>query len=121
MPCTRQDNPKLQRDWGGGDGLKMLMSRAKSTPFYEWHHWIRAQLRDLGPAKAVDPEDEALLSGELIGVGSLSDKDVGALLAGEGEVGEGQVPDGTLQRPAPSSRSTPKSKRAILMEDRRKE
>jgi hypothetical protein len=90
------------------------MSKAKGTPFYEWHHWIRAQLRDLQPPKAADPEDEALLSGAVIGVGSLSDKDVGALLAGVGEAGEGQVPDSTSQRPAPSSGSTPKGKRAIL-------
>jgi len=87
--------------------------RAKNTPFYEWHHWIRAQLRDLQPARAVDGDDEALLSAEMVGVGSLSDKDVGALLAGGGDGIEGSmVSDGTVKQPVPIS--TPKSKRAIL-------
>ena len=87
--------------------------RAKNAPFYEWHHWIRAQLRDLQPARAVDGDDEALLSAEMVGVGSLSDKDVGALLAGGGDGIEGPVlSDGTVKQPVPIS--TPKSKRAIL-------
>ena len=110
------DNPKLQREWTGVGGLKELLQRSHTAPFYEWHAWIRAQLRDMRPGKVEVEveEEEALLASELNGVGMLSDKDVGLLL---GSPASTAAPDNTPQPGAPtlsSSLAPVTSKRAIL-------
>ena len=44
--------------WRGTAWLRDMLQRAETKPFYEWHAWIRAELRDLKRSTSREDEDE---------------------------------------------------------------
>jgi hypothetical protein len=75
--------------WRGTAWLRDMLRRAETTPFYEWHAWIRAELRDLkqrSTSRADDDEDEVFFAHStsaaevVMDLSFLSEKDIGILM-----------------------------------------
>ena len=75
--------------WRGTAWLRDMLRRAETTPFYEWHAWIRAELRDLkqrSTSREDDDEDEVFFAHStsaaevVMDLAFLSEKDIGILM-----------------------------------------
>jgi hypothetical protein len=101
--------------WRGTAWLRDMLRRAETKPFYEWHAWIRAELRDLkrSTSRQDGDEGEAFLGHStsaaevVMDLAFLSEKDIGILM-------DSDAPASTAPSRAHSPSAPTTSKRANL-------